>query len=77
MRRYVYVFGRLRDDGFEVADAAGRTLLVSGYLACVDGRAAVRARWKADRGGLTKVRFADGQEAWVGVERPDLQVEAA
>lgn len=75
--RYVYVFGRLRADGFEVADADGQTLLVSGYLACVDGRAAVRARWRGERDGRTKVRFSDGQECWIGVERPDLQLERA
>lgn len=75
--KYVYVTGRLRDAGFEVVDAGGEVLMVSGFLACVDGQAAVRARWRGEKGGLTRVRFADGQEAWVRLDRPDLQVERA
>jgi hypothetical protein len=74
--RFVYVFCRLLPDGAEVFDAAGRAHLVSGYLACVDGRCAVRARWKESSHGLTRVRFPDGQEVWVRVET-DLQLEPA
>lgn len=75
--RVVYVFARMTDRGFEVVDAGGAVHLVSGYLACVDGRVAVKARVVREANGLYLVHFIDGQECWVLLELPEYQLDPA
>jgi hypothetical protein len=75
-KTWFYCFARITPGGAEVTDAGGKLHVVSGCLACIDGRCAVRARWLASRNGLHHVRFACGAAIWVAQES-EYQLETA
>jgi hypothetical protein len=70
--RYVWVPCDLRN-GLElvtVTDAHGRVLQVTAGPMCILGPSlGIRAVWVREENGLHRVRFGDGQRAWVRITR--------
>ena len=70
--RYVWVpcVPRNRLELVTVTDARGRILRVTAGPLCILGPTlGIRAEWLRTANGLHRVRFADGQRAWVRITR--------